>query len=174
LDPPRGGSLPFNWEFGNVAGNLQLPAGMRMISLGASALTLAAGTLVLFVVCRGRLTSSQLPLALAGLVSLGLAAAPVCWTHYQVLQYPGLALLLSDRLGRRRWWSLSGTIVSAAMLYALPVAVLRSYYRVPGGWSGVSPPVLYFWTTVSPAACLAIFGLCLFSVRERITGASVT
>lgn len=174
LDPPHSGTLPFNWEFGNVAGNLQLPAGMRMLSLSAAGFTLAAGTLVLFVVCRRRLTNSQLPIALAGLLSLGLAAAPVCWTHYQVLQYPGLGLLLTDSFGRRRWSMMSGAVVSAAMLYAVPVAVLRSYYRALGGWGGVPPAVLYFWTTASPVACLAIFGLCMWSLRERITAVSVT
>ena len=166
LEPPGAdGKLPFNWEFGNVAANLQLPPAMRLISLTAAAVTLGAGGVVLFAVCGGRLTSMQLPWALAGLVSLGLAAAPVCWTHYQLLQYPGLALLLVQAIERRRWWMAGAAGFGGAMLYPVPVAVLRSYYNAHGGWSAASPATLYVWTSVAPVACLVVFGLCAWNVR---------
>ena len=42
--------------------------------------------------------TQQTPFAMAALISLSLAAAPVCWTHYQVMQYPGVALLLGYAL----------------------------------------------------------------------------
>jgi hypothetical protein len=167
LEPPSaGGKLPFNWEFGNVAANLQLPPAMRLISLTAAAVTLGAGAVVLFAVCGGRLTSTQLPWALAGLVSLGLAAAPVCWTHYQLLQYPCVALLVGQAVERRRWWMASAAGLCGAMLYPVPVAVLRSYYSTQGGWSVASPATLYVWTSVTPVVCLVVFGLCTWNIMR--------
>jgi hypothetical protein len=166
LDPPKDqGKLPDNWEFGNVAANLHLPLPMRLISLSAAAITLAAGILALLAFSRGRLSSAQLPYALAGLLSLGLAAAPVCWTHYQVLQYPGVAFLLSRAVLLRRWWIASLACLGGAMLYTLPVAILRSYFQAHGGWNAQSPATIYFATSLTPIACLALFTLCLWMVR---------
>jgi len=42
-----------------------------------------------------RIREQQVPWVMAALVSLALVASPVSWTHYQVLEYPGVALLLS-------------------------------------------------------------------------------
>jgi hypothetical protein len=134
---------------------------MRLASLGACAVTLAVGVLVL-----GRLSSMESRWALVGLLSLGLAAAPVCWTHYQVMQYPGLALLLSRAVERRRWWMASAIGVCGALLYPVPVAVLRSYYIAHGGWTAASPVTLYFWTSVTPLAGLLLFGLCMGAARR--------
>ncbi len=161
LDPPHGGKLPFNWEYGNVAANLHLPLAMHLASVGACAVTLAVGVVML-----GKLTSKQLPLALVGLLSLGLAAAPVCWTHYQVMQYPGLALLASRAIERRHWWIASAVALGGAMLYPIPVAVLRSYHNAHGGWTAASPATLYFWTSVTPLACLLLFALSVWAMRR--------
>ena len=91
--------------------------------------------------------------------SLCLAAAPVGWTHYQVMQYPGIALLLSYAAQKRSWPLLAGTLACAALLYPVPVAILSDYYQKYGKFTAASPATLYLWTSVAPLAALALFGL---------------
>ena len=64
---------------------------------------------------------------MAALVALALAASPVCWTHYQVLQYPGVAFLLCYASRTGRWGLLAAAFTCGALLYPLPVAVLTDY-----------------------------------------------
>ncbi len=180
LDPPATPDrVPHDWEFGNTGANLHLSAKRRAVSLTISAATFAGGVLALTLACRGRLRAEQMSWALAGLTSLSLAASPVCWTHYQLLQYPGLALLLANAVQQRRWRSAAGVVVCGALLYAVPVLVLTNYYRAHAGWSAASPFTLYFWTSVAPLASLAVFAFCLWnlwcndSVRE-VTGCSAS
>lgn len=162
LDPPRQGNrLPPNWEFGNMAANLHLSYGQRLISFAVAVATLSAGIFVLVLTSHGRLHAEQMPYALAGLMSLTLAAAPVCWTHYQILQYPGVALLLAHVARRRKWISTVLIIICAALLYPIPIAILTSYYRAHHGWTADSPAILYVWTSMAPLASLVLFGLFL-------------
>ncbi|HEY1758470.1 MAG TPA: glycosyltransferase family 87 protein [Bryobacteraceae bacterium] len=163
LDPPTPGasSLPRDWEAGNDLPNLRLPASRRLLSLGVALATLLAGLALLAFVTKRRLSPEQSPYAMAALTSLALAASPVCWTHYQIMQYPGLVLLLSYALRKRRWPLLGATLASAALLYPVPVAILTAYYEKYGKWTAASPPTLYVWTSVTPLAALALFGLLL-------------
>jgi hypothetical protein len=85
-------------------------------------------------------------------------ASPVSWTHYQVMQYPGIALLLGYAAKRRLWRLLAAASVCAAFLYPFPVAVLRAYYMRNNSWPN-SLTVMYFWTTISPIASLILFSL---------------
>ena len=139
------------------------------MSAGAAAAVLAAGILALIFVCRGRLNSRQLPWAMAGLISLSLAAAPVCWTHYQILQYPGIALLFARSIAQRDWSATVWTAAAFALLYPVPVAVLTVYYN-QHGWTAASPATLYIWTSVTPLACLGILALTLRKLRSEDLG----
>jgi hypothetical protein len=93
------------------------------------------------------------------LMSLALAASPVCWTHYQLLQYPGVASILCDSLRRRLWKTAAAAVVCGAFLYQIPVAVLTAYYHHHGGWTGDSLLTLYIWTSVTPIASASLFAL---------------
>lgn len=167
LDPlTPGASLPQNWLFGHEAAELHLAPALRWISVSAAIVTLAAGIGALLLVCRGRLSSQQVPWAMVGLVSLSLIAAPVCWTHYQILQYPGVALLLADSIRRRAWGMLAAVIACFALAYQLPQAILTSYHDQHSGWTTASPALLYIWTSVAPLACVALFGIALWKVRR--------
>jgi len=172
MDPPkRGAHLPPDWEYGNATTAIARPW-PRFISVAVALCTLGAGLLALLWISHGKLNAKQSPFAMAGLLSLSLAAAPICWTHYQVMQYPGLALLLCAAWRRRSWVHLSSIVLLGACLYQLPVGVLTDYYRQHGGWTAASPPTLYFWTTVTPIASLVLFALFLREVRLRaLTGA---
>ena len=167
LDPPHQGSqLPRNWEFGNVAANLHLSLKERLTSVGAAAVTLALGIVILAWVSGGKLEERQMPFALAGLMSITLAAAPVCWTHYQILEYPGVALLMANSLRQRNWISTVLIVACAALLYPIPVAVLTAYYKAHHGWTADSQAILYVWTSVAPLAAIALFGLSQNSIRK--------
>jgi hypothetical protein len=155
---PPGGPMPNDWITGNGLPGLRLSTGQRLLSAGVALVTLAVGCLFLAIAVRGRLTSRQVALAGAAIMALALAASPVSWTHYQVMQYPGIALFLGYAARRRLWWLLAAALVCAAFLYPLPVAVLRAYYERSNSWPN-SPAVMYFWTSVPPLASLVLFGL---------------
>jgi hypothetical protein len=162
MDPPqRGAKLPHDWEFGNAPESTELPCGRRLVSVGVAAGILLAGVSALAMACRGRLGADQVPWAAAAVLSLGLAASPICWTHYQVLQYPGLAWLLHHALSRRAWLLSGATLLLGALLYPIPVTVLRAYHHHFGAWTAASPATLYVWTSVTPLAALALFGVLL-------------
>jgi hypothetical protein len=112
------------------------------------------------------LNREQLPWALAGLVSLSLAAAPVCWSHYQLLQYPGVAMMLASSIRLRAWPSAAATAVCFALTYPLPELFLHRYYDAHRAWTAASPATLYLWPAAAPLACLGLFALALVHVRR--------
>jgi hypothetical protein len=157
--PPPEGPLPADWEYGNDLPNLHLAASLRWLSIGVSLLTLLSGISVLAVASKGGLSAVQTPFAMAALISLSLAASPVCWTHYQVMQYPGMALLLGHAWRSRRWGLLGSAVVLGALLYPMPVQILRYLAMRDGGWKLISHEALYGWTSVTALACLSVFGV---------------
>jgi hypothetical protein len=172
LDPPKPGadSLPFNWEFGSALPQLRLPAARRWISIGVASTTMLVGLALLVFFTKGRLSPAQLPFAMASLISLTLAASPVCWTHYQVMQYPAAALLLCHAWRSRLWILFGAALACAALLYPLPVAILTVYYEKYGKWTAASPATLYIWTSVTPLAALGLFGLLLRAAARTSRG----
>ncbi|HUD14184.1 MAG TPA: glycosyltransferase family 87 protein [Terracidiphilus sp.] len=162
----HGGALPHDWEYGNVAVYLHLSPEWRWISAGTAMVILAIGLLMLALRCRGRLSGEQLPWAMVALVSLSLAAAPVCWSHYQVLQYPGVALLLAHSIRLRAWRTTAAVVLCFLLLHRLPETFLNHYHDEHSGWTAASPVTLYVWTSVTPLACLGLFGLALSHVKR--------
>jgi hypothetical protein len=169
LDSPRnGGPLPRNWYVGNNLMELQLPPWQKEISLAVAFVTFAVGVVVLAIATRGRLDAARLPLAMAASLSLGLAAAPLSWGHYQVMQYPAVALLLCHVVRLHLWRRAAATVVCGAFLYPLPVAVLTAYYRHRGNsWEPAAPVTLHFWMSVTAVASLALFGLLIAEIRRE-------
>lgn len=98
-------------------------------------------------------------------MSLALAASPICWWHYQVLQYPGLAILLVSALRQARPWLFCGALVNAAFLFPIPAAVLRFLYHQHERWPDL-PTALCFWTAVPAAATLVLFAFLTASLRS--------
>jgi hypothetical protein len=160
MDPPvSGGPLPPDWE--TDIPYLRLPASHRWSAMGAAAITLLAGIAILATALRRSAPESYTafdPFAMAALVSLSLAASPVCWTHYQIVQYPGVALLLCRASRSRHLGLFAAALTLGALLYPLPVAVLTDYYMKYGKWTA-SLPTFYFWTSIAPLASLGLFGL---------------
>jgi len=161
-DPPVSPArIPVNWELGNLTRRLHLPRGQQLLSAGIGAGVLLAGLAALALVCRARLSAAQAPWAAAALISLSVAASPVSWSHYQIPQYPGLALLLCHAVKRRRRLLGACTVVLGALLYRIPAEVLFDYHARYAGWSAASPATLYIWTSVTPVAALVLFGMLL-------------
>jgi Glycosyltransferase family 87 len=153
-----GRPMPRDWITGNGLQDLKLSSGQRILSLSVALVTLAVGCVILAIRVHGKLKYRQSPLASAAIMALALAASPVCWTHYQVMQYPGVALFLGYAAQRRLWWLLGAAAICAAFLYPIPVAVLRAYYEQSNSWPN-SPAVMYFWTSIPAIASLVLFGL---------------
>ena len=153
-----GKPMPLDWITGNGLQTLELSSGQRFVSLGVAIITLLAGCLILAGRVRFKLTAGQVPLAGAAIIALALAASPVCWTHYQIMQYPGVAVFLTYAASRKLWWLLGIGMASAAFLYPIPVAVLRAYYEQSNHWPN-SPIVMYFWTSIPALASLLLFAL---------------
>lgn len=104
---------------------------------------------------------------MAGLAALSLAVAPVCWTHYQLLQYPGAAMLLTAAIRRRDWRPAFATAAWFALVYQLPQRFLIAYHDAHNSWTTASPFTLYLWSTAPPLASLALFALTLRQVAAR-------
>jgi len=162
----HGAPLPPDWEFGNVAAELHLPSRLRWISVGTACAVFVMGVTALAVVCRRGLNERQIPWTMAALVALSLAVAPVSWTHYQLLQYPGVAMLLTAGICRQYWWLAFTTAASFSLAYQMPQRFLIAYHDAHQGWTTASPFTLYFWTSVPPFASLTIFALALVMARR--------
>jgi len=166
LDPPaQGSALPPDWS--TQLPYLRLPALHRWISIGAAAATLIVGIAVLAAAVRGNASSAQDIFAMAALVSLSLAASPVCWPHYQVMQYPGVALLLCHALRSRKWVLLAAAVTLGALLYPVPMALFTDYYMKYGTLTA-SLPALYILTSLTPFASLGLFALFVRESRQAV------
>jgi hypothetical protein len=160
LDRPQVASpLPRNWEAGTDLEHFRLPLTARVAALTTALVTLCGGLYALARSVGYRLTGAQVPWAVAALVALALAGSPVGWTHYQVLQYPGVALLLIHVWRQRQWLQLIIALALAGLLYPIPVEILGAYYLRYHAWTANSVSTLYIWTSVSPVASLALFAL---------------
>lgn len=147
-EPFRSGKpMPHDWITGHTLQELRLSPQERRLSFAVAFITLALGCAILAITVRGKLEYRQTALASAAMIALALVASPVSWTHYQVMQYPGVALFLGYAARRKLWWLLAAASVCAAFLYPVPVVVLRAYFEVNNGWPN-SPLVMYFWTSV--------------------------
>ena len=125
---------------------------------------MGVGLALLAAKARRGLSSDQIPYAGAALIALALAASPIAWWHYQAMQYPGVALLLCYALRRGNWTRIVSTLLCAIVLFPLPAAILRHYYHLHEQWPD-APALMYFWTSVTPLASLALFGLLIATIE---------
>jgi hypothetical protein len=165
MDPPAPGrGMPWADEF--QLQSLHLRRATRIVGFSVIAATFAAGIGALLVVTLGRVSRAQLPLTMASLTTLTLVAAPVSWTHYQVMQFPGVALFAGGLALRGAWKKLGWSLLCAAFLYPVPVMVLRWMFAANGD---VWPNTLvanYFWISTAPVAGLVLYGLMLSEIAR--------
>jgi hypothetical protein len=162
LDPERQSFLvPQNWMLGTNLEHFRLPFALAAAGLAVSLLTLAVGLIALVwwagLHLRGlRLREEQAPWAMAALVSLALIASPVAWTHYQVMQYPGVALLLIYTWRHHHWAQLMAELSLAALIYRLPVHFLD---KLSQHWTPGDLPAVFLWTTLPALASTGLFAM---------------
>jgi hypothetical protein len=131
--------------------------------------TFTLGIGVLLAVTLGRVSRDRLPLTMASLTTLTLVAAPVSWAHYQLMQFPGMALFAGGLALRGAWKKMGFVLLCAAFLYPVPVTVLRLMVEANGG---VWPNTLvadYFWTSTAPVAGLVLYGMMVAEIGRRRT-----
>ncbi|HEY4365114.1 MAG TPA: glycosyltransferase 87 family protein [Bryobacteraceae bacterium] len=168
FDPARQSYLlPSNWMLGTNLEHFRLPAVLAAASMTVSILTLAGGLFALIRSSGFRIREAQLPWALSALTTLALVAAPISWTHYQVLEYPGVALILIDTWRRRQWTQLSAALVLAALIYPMPKHILDAMRL---HWTG-SFITLFFWTAVPAVASV---GLMILLVKRAAQSRALT
>ncbi|HEX7186080.1 MAG TPA: glycosyltransferase 87 family protein [Thermoanaerobaculia bacterium] len=114
LSYPLSGPVPEDWIVGNEVARLHLDAGRKALSVGVSLATLALGLVALG--WRARQDRWDGRFGLAALTALAILASPISWYHYQLLQFPGLALLAVSYLRRRALLPMAGLAILAAGL----------------------------------------------------------
>ena len=165
MDPPAPGrGMPWADEFQLQA--IHLRPATRMVGFSVIAVTFLAGIGALLAVTHGRVSRAQLPLTMASLTTLTLVAAPVSWTHYQVMQFPGVALFVGGLALRGAWKKLGWALLTAAFLYPVPVMALRWMFAANGDVWPNTPVANYFWISTAPVAGLVLYGLMLAEIAR--------
>ncbi len=144
-----GDQLPEDWRAGTHP-KIELPVWRQAVTAGAAAATLLIG------LAAARAFRSRLHL-LAALVALALLASPISWYHYQMMQFPGLALLTAEALRARAWGRLAG-------ITALEFVLTRSEFRDLIAGQPMLPGV------VMAVAGMVLFGLLLHFGRLPVDG----
>lgn len=136
-----GEEIPEDWQSGTHP-RIELPAWRQAVTAGTAVATLLLG-LAATLAFRSRLH------LLAALVALALLASPISWYHYQMMQFPGLALLTAEALRNRAWGRLAG-------ITTLELVLTRSEFRdLLAGW-----PML-------PGVAVVLAGMVLFGLLLR-------
>jgi len=167
IDPPRSGpEVPHDWVRGMDEHDIHLPPGKRRFSLGVALAGLTIGLAAMAWAVRGRLKPEGAGLAASALLCLALAVSPVSWTHYRVMLYPAAAFFLCWAARARRWRLFAAALAGTACVYPVPVLVLRAGYWDNGGAWPNWPAYMCFWTSISAAATLLLYGLMLRELRR--------
>jgi hypothetical protein len=157
LDPERRDFVvPTHWMLGTNLEHFRLPLVLAVAGIAVALITLTIGLAAIVWSAGMRIREQQVPWVMAALVSLALVASPVSWTHYQVLEYPGVALLLIHAWRHRHWAQLAAALALATLIYPLPIYMMDTLSQ---HWTTDSFPAVYFWTTVPPVASLALFAM---------------
>jgi hypothetical protein len=99
---------------------------------------------------------------------LAVAASPISWWHYPVLEYPAIAVLLTGAVRMRRVGLGVGTIVAGIGCYLAPSAVLRHYFHQHERWPDY-PWTIQLWTAIPAFSALILFVLSVYSLRDSRT-----
>ncbi|MCH9650948.1 MAG: DUF2029 domain-containing protein [Deltaproteobacteria bacterium] len=166
--PVDSGNLPASWLSGNVAKGFRLAPKAALASLASCFVVLLAGALgVLRTLRRPRGRGSETngrgeDFAWVAMIAVCTLAAPISWYHYQLFQFPALALLVATLLRRRAWGGLGVAAVVAAGLTWSQVFAFGLYVE-HHGWTAASPIAL--WTSTSLVAGLNA-GLLIWLLAE--------
>jgi hypothetical protein len=104
----------------------------------------------------------------AALLCLAVAASPISWWHYPILEYPAIAILLTKGAQARRLGLVCATLAAGVCCYLAPSAVLKYYFHQHEQWPDY-PWTIQFWTAIPAISALILFGLLFHGLRDRRT-----
>jgi hypothetical protein len=148
----EGETPPADWE--GVSPGFRLGGFRPLVSVGSAAAVIAIG--LAFVALRRRSGDGQAGPAriFCALIALALLASPIAWYHYQICQFPALALLGAGLLRERRYWRLAGWALLAVVLtesqhllsFALATPLPRRVaLTAPGLLAALGGMLLFAW-----------------------------
>jgi hypothetical protein len=168
--PGQTGKLPEDWTFGYDLPKLRMTTVQSGVSLGVGAIVLLGGLIALWSM-PARKAAWQAESRLhegSALLCLAVAASPISWWHYPVLEYPAVAILLTGAVRARRASLFAATLIAGACSYLVPDGVLKYYFHQHERWPD-NPWLIQFWTAVPAASALILFGLLLYRLRDSRT-----
>jgi hypothetical protein len=167
--PGPSGKLPEDWTFGYDLPKVRLSATEASVSLGVGLAVLLGGLIVLRrMPARKPAWQAESLLYGPALLCLAVAASPVSWWHYPVLEYPAIAVLLTVAVQKRRVGLGLATLAAGAGCYLMPFAVLQYYFHQQGHWPDY-PRFIQAWTAIPAISALILFALLLFHLRDSRT-----
>lgn len=146
-DPPHDGIMPPAWTAGFAFGGWEPFARHGWLSALVAIVVLATTALTLAIARRGE--NRAAPIELAVMTAAALLASPVTWYHYQLCQFPAMALVLARVVAERAW----GRALALALGF---VALGRGAQWLFGlyvdrwGWTGEAPAALWISTSIGP------------------------
>jgi hypothetical protein len=168
--PGPAGKLPEDWTFGYDLPKVRLSGVGAGVSLGVGVVTVLAGLWLLRRMPPGKAAWQAESLLHGGaLLCLAVAASPISWWHYPVLEYPAMAILLTAAVRMRKAMVGIATLSAGAGCYLLPSTVLKYYFHQHERWPDY-PWTIQFWTAVPAFSALILFGLLLYRLRDHRTG----
>jgi hypothetical protein len=163
--PRDEGGIPKGWLAGNNPSDFEPSRAEAAMSLTTSVAVLGGGFVCLLIAARGRTVRHE-PLV-AALVALGVVASPIAWYHYQLIQFPGIAWLLTDSVRKKR---AARTIVIGALCLALTWMARLDPVGL-GIAAEMDPMTLTLRGAIAVVLGLVLFGLL---VRSMVKNAPVT
>jgi hypothetical protein len=138
------------------------------LSLAVAGATLLGGLALLLAGRRRDPSAEASQWAIAAALSLAILASPISWYHYQLLQIPGVTLLLASAAGSRartvaRW------VAALSLLAAMTSAHRWGFgaYAARWGWTGERPVTLLLATTAGPLLGAALSAWLIAEARRR-------
>jgi alpha-1,2-mannosyltransferase len=166
-DPPRTESLPMlptAWRQGSNPALLRLPPSRRALSVSVAVAVLVLGGAAVARTLRALPAGRGDGHVLAATISILLAALPISWFHYQLLQFPGLALLARSALRRR---STAAKLGLAGLILGLTwIGWVGAWCARLGMPMASSPVLLWLFTTATPVLSLVLAGWLLREARR--------
>lgn len=175
-DPPTPGEpLPDAWVRGNNPEELELSPRDAALSAGVSVVLLALTVVAVGLGTSLRPAADPDPtaqgLTLAALLAATVLASPIAWYHYQLFQFPGLALLAATLVEKKRLWALVGLALVGLGLTRSQSLAFGPYVEAYG-LTAANPPLLWLTLTLVPTLNL-VFVVWLLreaGVRRRGSG----
>lgn len=162
--PQTGAPFPSSWVKGNLPSQANISPEEQLFSTLAALLSFAV---VLAVLARALRNADQPQPLLKTLITLSglFLALPIVWTHYRLLQAPGLALLISTFWRRRRFFHAVGALVLGLIMTWVPLLGFDLYLK-RNGYTLAQPAVFWLLSSLPVLADLVVFFLMVRLVSE--------